>query len=61
MKTAETKALETIKLLGMDRSLLQENILEESSGVLQFNGNFEIVNDETELLCSGDGPDENKI
>ena len=33
MKTAEAKALETIKLLGMDRSLLQENILEESSGV----------------------------
>ena len=61
MKTAEAKALETIKLLGMDRSLLQENILEESSGVLQFNGNFEIVNGETELLSSGDGPDENKI
>ena len=56
MKTVEAKAL-----LGMDRSLLQENILEESSGVLQFNGNFEIVNDDTELLSSGDGPDENKI
>lgn len=61
MKTAETKALETIKLLGMDRSLLQENILEESSGLLQFNGNFEIVNDERELLSSGDGPNENKL
>ena len=45
----------------MDRSLLQENILEESSGVLQFNRNFEIVNGETELLSSRDGPDENKI
>ena len=61
VKTAEAKALLTIKMLGMDRSLLQENILEESSGVLQFNRNFEIVNGETELLSSGDGPDENKI
>lgn len=61
MKTAEAKALETIKLLSMDGSLLQENILEESSAVLQLNGNFEIVSDETELLSSGDSPDENKI
>ena len=60
-KTTEAKALLTIKMLGMDRSLLQENILEESSGVLQFNSNLEIVNGETELLSSGDGPDENKI
>lgn len=37
MKIAEAKALETIKLLGVDRSLLQENILKESSRVLQFN------------------------
>lgn len=29
MKTAEAKALETIKVLGMDRGFLQENILEE--------------------------------
>ena len=61
MKTAEAKALETMKLLGMDSSLLRENILEESSGVLQFKGNLEIVNDETELLSSGDVPDENNI
>ena len=61
MKTAEAKALEIIKLLGMDSSLLRENILEESSGVLQFKGNLEIVNDETELLSSGDVPDENSI
>ena len=61
MKTIKAKALETIKLLGMDHSLLQENILEESSGVLQVNGNFEVVNNETELLSSGDSRDENKI
>ena len=61
MKTAEAKALETIKLLGMDSSLLRENILEESSGVLQFKGNLEIVNDETELLSSCNVPDENNI
>lgn len=54
-------ALDTIKLLGMDSSLLRENILEESSGVLQFKRNQQIVNDETELLFSGDGPDENNI
>ena len=50
MKTAEAKALETIKLLGMDPGLLQQNSLEESSGVLQFNRNFEIVNDEAESV-----------
>lgn len=61
MITTKAKVRETIELLSMDRSLLQENIWEESSGVLQFNGNFEIVNDETELLSSGDGPDEDKI
>lgn len=44
MKLAEAKVLETIKMLGMDHSLRQEGILEESSAGLQFKETQGMVN-----------------
>lgn len=54
MKVAKAKALETIKLLGMDCSLLSKKLLEESAGVLLLKRNQEIVTEEKELFPSGD-------